>query len=75
MSKFKINKSSCAFKNEVLTKVLHDSKSVAFMKISQERGDRRGPLVSPENEIAAHYEMKTNKRMTSKLEHTEFELS
>ena len=44
------------------------------MKISQERGDRRGPLVSPENELATHYEMK-NKRMTSKLEHTEFELS
>ena len=45
------------------------------MKISQERGDRRDPLVSPENELATHYEMKTNKRMTSKLEHTEFELS
>ena len=42
------------------------------MKISQER---RGPLVSLENELATHYEMKTNKRMTSKLEHTEFELS
>ena len=45
------------------------------MKISEERGDRRNPLVSPENELATHYEIKTNKRMTSKLEHTEFELS
>ena len=43
------------------------------MKISQERGDRRGPLVSAKNELATHYEMKINKKMTSKLEHTEFE--
>ena len=45
------------------------------MKISQERGDRRGPLVNPENELATHYELKINKRMTIKHEHTEFELS
>jgi len=63
------------FQERSLTKVLSDSKSVAFMKISQERGDRRDQLVSPENDLATHYELKTNKRMTIKHKHTEFELS
>jgi len=45
------------------------------MKISQERGDRSDQLVSPENDLATHYELKTNKRMTIKYKHTEFELS
>ena len=72
---FKVKKSSCAFKNKVLTKALYASKNVACYGISQERRDRRGPLVSPENELATQYEMKTNNRMKSKLEHTEFELS
>ena len=54
------------FQERSLTKVLSDSKSVAFMKINQERGDRRDQLVSPENDLATHYELKTNKRMTIK---------
>ena len=63
------------FQERSLTKVLSDSKNVAFMKISQERGDRRGPLVSPENDLATHYELKTNKRMKIKHKNTEFESS
>ena len=45
------------------------------MKISQERGDRRDQLMSPENDLATHYELKTNKTMTIKHKHNEFELS
>ena len=45
------------------------------MKIRKEEELERGTIVSPENELATHYEMKTNKRMISKLGHTEFELS
>ena len=45
------------------------------MKISQERGDRRDQLVSSENDLATHKELKTNNRMTIKHKHTEFELS
>ena len=63
------------FQEQSLTKVLSNSKSVAFTKISQERGDRRDQLVSPENDLATHYELKINKRMIIKHEHTEFELS
>jgi len=31
--------------------------------------------VSPENDLATYYELKTNKRMTIKHKHTEFELN
>ena len=45
------------------------------MKISQERDDRRDQLVSSENDLATHYELKINKRMTIKHKHIKFELS
>ena len=45
------------------------------MKISQERGDRRDQLVSPESDLATQYELKTNKRMKIKHKHTKFESS
>ena len=63
------------FQERSLTKVLSDSKNVAFMKISQEKGDRRDQLVSPEDDLATHDERKTNKRMKIKHKHTEFESS
>ena len=52
--------------------MIQESSSIKF---NRERGVRKDQLVSPENDLATHYEMKTNKRLTIKHKHTEFKLS
>ena len=52
--------------------MIQESSSIKF---NRERGGRKHQLVSPENDLATHYEMKTSKKLTIKHKHTEFMLS
>ena len=52
--------------------MIQESSSIKF---NPEREGRKHQLVSPENDLATHYEMKTNKKLTIKYKHTEFKLS
>ena len=51
--------------------MIQESSSIKF---NRERS-RKHQLVSPKNDLATHYEMKTNEKLTIKHEHTEFKLS